>query len=760
MGLPEIVDVARNYAVMVRIQGPDPKGLKMRKHAFHHYNSGKTTLSSSGMLLPGSFRFTPKSLQIGGDVDGRSLPGLALVVTVASIIEPFLSPQHRENISQAKPELIPGVQIDIMVEGRTEVEDEAKVSEKQAPCWLSAQLLTLVDVPASSIALQSLIESSSSSLEHGWEAGWSLASYSDGPQSFVDAIRTQVEQSSVHNKRHMLGGESNIPNLVNLSTTRIALLGVSSIIVKDRPKLNISPSNKRGHLLLAMGSPFGVLSPLHFFNSISVGSVANCYPSSSTTTSLLMADIRCLPGMEGGPVFGEQSQLIGVLTKPLRQKSSGAEIQLVIPWEAIATACSDLLQEEPQNAWKGIHYNSGKLNAVGNTSLSNSLGFYGFTNQFHGHCDSSFPLQSPVEKALASICLVTVDNGVWASGVLLNNQGLILTNAHLLEPWRFGKLPLSGVRYETKSEIFSLPSDQFARPEHEGVGAHQRSQGLMTGRLKTADSSVNDDRVQYKFSVTNKSHRSIRVRLDHMDPWIWCNARVLYVSKGPLDIALLQLDFVPDKLCPIVMDFRFPSPGSKAFVIGHGIFGPRCDFSPSASLGAVAKVVEAKMPSPQQSSTQENVGHFPAMLETTAAVHPGGSGGAVINSDGHMIGLVTSNAKHGGGAVIPHLNFSIPCAALEPIFKFSTDMQDLSLLEDLDKPNEHLASVWALVPPLFPKPGPFLPNLPESLPGDNNTEGKGSRFAKFIAERHEMLKRTAQLGNVERISSKFIPSKL
>lgn len=30
-----------------------------------------------------------------------------------------------------------------------------------------------------------------------------------------------------------------------------------------------------------------------------------------------------------------------------------------------------------------------------------------------------------------------------------------------------------------------------------------------------------------------------------------------------------------------------------------------------------------------------------------------------------------SNAKHGGGTVIPHLNFSIPCAALKPILKFS-----------------------------------------------------------------------------------------
>ena len=30
-----------------------------------------------------------------------------------------------------------------------------------------------------------------------------------------------------------------------------------------------------------------------------------------------------------------------------------------------------------------------------------------------------------------------------------------------------------------------------------------------------------------------------------------------------------------------------------------------------------------------------------AMIRTTAAVHPGGSGGAVVNAEGRMIGLAT-----------------------------------------------------------------------------------------------------------------------
>lgn len=33
-------------------------------------------------------------------------------------------------------------------------------------------------------------------------------------------------------------------------------------------------------------------------------------------------------GMEGSPVFDEQAQFVGLLTRPLRQKISGTEIQV------------------------------------------------------------------------------------------------------------------------------------------------------------------------------------------------------------------------------------------------------------------------------------------------------------------------------------------------------------------------------------------------------------------------------------------------
>lgn len=34
-------------------------------------------------------------------------------------------------------------------------------------------------------------------------------------------------------------------------------------------------------------------------------------------------------GMEGGPVFGDHAHLIGILTRPLRQRAGGAEVQVV-----------------------------------------------------------------------------------------------------------------------------------------------------------------------------------------------------------------------------------------------------------------------------------------------------------------------------------------------------------------------------------------------------------------------------------------------
>lgn len=49
-----------------------------------------------------------------------------------------------------------------------------------------------LDVPASSAALQYLIGASSQSLDHGWEVGWSLASYNDTHRPYLDITQKEV----------------------------------------------------------------------------------------------------------------------------------------------------------------------------------------------------------------------------------------------------------------------------------------------------------------------------------------------------------------------------------------------------------------------------------------------------------------------------------------------------------------------------------------------------------------------------------------
>ncbi|MCI11245.1 glyoxysomal processing protease glyoxysomal-like, partial [Trifolium medium] len=228
----------------------------------------------------------------------------------------------------------------------------------------------------------------------------------------------------------------------------------------------------------------------------------------------------------------------------------------------------------PQNTVEGLCYQEGNSYALGKEPFidcEKSEAHVPSSNR-HKHLNfgSSSPL--PIEKAMSAVCLVTIGDGVWASGILLNSQGLILTNAHLLEPWRFGKTHISARAYGTNAEKLSsmLEGTTSHGNRVESIQIGQKLPSKMTNLYPFA----NDEKRRYKSTYDN--HRNIRVRLDHIKPWVWCDAKVVYICKGPWDVALLQLQPVPDNLLPIVTNFSRPSTGSKAYVIGHGLFGPKC----------------------------------------------------------------------------------------------------------------------------------------------------------------------------------------
>ena len=60
------------------------------------FSSGETTLSASGMLIPDTLYDT----EVVRHLYGKDCEGMVLVVTVASVVEPFLSLQQRENVTQ------------------------------------------------------------------------------------------------------------------------------------------------------------------------------------------------------------------------------------------------------------------------------------------------------------------------------------------------------------------------------------------------------------------------------------------------------------------------------------------------------------------------------------------------------------------------------------------------------------------------------------------------------------------------------------
>lgn len=89
------------------------------------------------------------------------------------------------------------------------------------------------------------------------------------------------------------------------------------------------------------------------------------------------------------------------------------------------------------------------------------------------------------------------------------------------------------------------------------------------------------------------------------------------------------------------------------------------------------------------------------------------------------------------------------------VFFPPADMEDLSVLKVLDEPDEQLSSLWALMPQRSPKP-----DLPQLFGEDHETKGKGSRFAKFIAERREVFQKPTVHNKGEGLPSKTLRSKL
>ncbi|KAG0198750.1 hypothetical protein BGX28_007827 [Mortierella sp. GBA30] len=115
-----------------------------------------------------------------------------------------------------------------------------------------------------------------------------------------------------------------------------------------------------------------------------------------------------------------------------------------------------------------------------------------------------------------------------------------------------------------------------------------------------------------------RSGVSLRVRIDSPQQQI----PETCVLNGFLPFLPLRSKEEISRVKPVVK-------GTPLFAIGHGIFGPSSGILPLITSGVVSKVVAFNLQ--------------PAMLLSSAPVHRGNSGGVLVDTEGHFVGLVTGN---------------------------------------------------------------------------------------------------------------------
>jgi hypothetical protein len=445
-----------------------------------------------------------------------------------------------------------------------------------------------------------------------------------------------------------------------------------------------------GDALAACGAPFGSLAPAAFAGSVWHATVAQALPwngdvahSRQEAPHALLLDMQFMPGMEGAPLAGGASPTgaascanLAMLLSPLKTTRHAAALCVAVTADTLLSALRA----------RGLLHSASMAPAEASAARNAA---------------------PPLEQAYRGVAMLSaVGTPSWGTCVCVGQRArLFLTAAHVIHP--------------------SAPAAANAGPASSQAQQHGGSRAFIR------DNTAGLPQVP-PGAATAAFLRSWHAPAGRSSVLA---ARTVWVSRGPLDVALVQLEgdasnsddgALPfTQLEPTARPDTALLPGAPVLVAGHAHFGPGLRSPPPVvTAGCVAA-------------------HSPraGVLRVSAAVHAGASGGAVLcPSTGALLGLVTSNAAlsspSGPGSALsfPSLNFSIAAPALEDLCAACAALPAgialrpgmpaeaavarlVAACANLDAPNEHIAAVWALRPgkPHTDVPGPKLAEFLGSL---------------------------------------------
>ena len=430
-----------------------------------------------------------------------------------------------------------------------------------------------------------------------------------------------------------------------------ALCDFVLIYVKDLEKhLSCKPlatrpnyaSPKRGDPVFVVGTPFGCECPVVFYNSVSKGIVSNLAGANS---EVIITDARCIPGCEGCTMYLTSTQSLssiendkrphGIILAPFCWRNG--------EWIGITVACSlDYLLD-----------NLGKLLATKFSVMPKKLAGLSRDcipqeNMCHDVAEmekkdmNSSTLRSSASSLKAHDIIHAALDGVvrvqcgstWGSGIVLDaDEGLIATCSHVVS----------------------------------GYQSHNRATPSSTTLSLVSCMSSSG---------------------------IYHNAQILYATEEgfPLDFAVLTIQpttllrsFKSRKMTGIPQSSSVPlyRKGEGVYVIGFPLLASHQNTKPSIVSGVISNIAYAD--------------DHPVLLQSSAAVHCGASGGALVSMvTGELLGMVTSNTKDVNMAsAFPHVNFSIPADLLHKLVVAIKNGRSVG--EDLKTlVSDSAASIWKL----------------------------------------------------------------